>query len=70
MRIRFPHSPHVQKYLCLDGVGSLEHVINLLQVVGTWNDGRGITSGLEVLLQVGLLAQIAHLENGQHQTNA
>lgn len=54
-------------YLCLDLVFTLEHVVNLLQVVGTGDDGGGLALGGVVLLEVGLVTEIAHLqtESGQ-----
>lgn len=39
MRTRLLHFPYIQSLLCLDRVGSLEHVIDLLEVVGAWKDG-------------------------------
>lgn len=50
-----------QLSLCLDAVGSLEHVVDVLQVVGSVHDGADIASGGKVLLEVGLLAHLAHL---------
>lgn len=61
MRYDFRRSSNIIKRLRLDGVGALEHIINLLQVVGARSDGGRVSSRLEVLLQVGLLAQVAHL---------
>lgn len=47
--------------LCLDRVLALEHVVDLLEVVGTRGDGRDLALGGVVLLEMGLLAQVTHL---------
>ena len=47
--------------LGLDRVLALEHVVNLLQVVGAGGDGGDLALGSVVLLKVGLLAEVAHL---------
>lgn len=47
--------------LFLDGVESLEHVVNLLEVVRSRSNGRNITLGRVVLLKVGLVTQVAEL---------
>lgn len=47
--------------LCLDAVGSLEHLVNVLEVVGTGGDGGSITFGCVALLEVSLFAKVAHL---------
>lgn len=51
----------IVKILFLDRVESLEHVIDLLKVVSTRDNGGDITLGGEVLLEVGLVAQVAEL---------
>jgi hypothetical protein len=51
-------------HLFLDLVLALEHAVNLLQVVGSGEDGGNITLGGEVLLEVSLLAEVAHLGTG------
>ena len=51
----------VLSVLCLNGVIPLEHVVDVLEVVRAGNDGGRITLGLVILLQVGLVAEIAHL---------
>lgn len=50
--------------LSLDLVLAAEHVVHLSQVVSTRLESLGATGGLEVLLQVGVLAQLAHLVVG------
>lgn len=47
--------------LRLDRVGSLEHVVNVLEVVNILGDGVDGALGLVALLEVGLLSEIAHL---------
>ena len=47
--------------LGLDRVLALEHVVNLVEVVGARGDGRGVTLGGEVLLEMGLLAEVTVL---------
>lgn len=47
--------------LLLDSVLTLEHIVNLGQVVGTRGDGRSVTLGGVVLLEMGLLSEVAHL---------
>jgi hypothetical protein len=47
--------------LLLDSVLALEHVVDLGKVVSTRGDGRGVTLGSVVLLEMGLLSEIAHL---------
>ena len=48
-------------YLSLDGVLAPEHIVNVLEVVRAGGDGRNITLGGEVLLEVGLVPELAHL---------
>lgn len=47
--------------LCLDLVLASEHVIHLRQVVRARSNGLDVALGGEVLLQVGMLPQEAHL---------
>src|SRR6478752_7465867 len=47
--------------LLLDSVLALEHVVDLGKVVSTRGDGRGVTLGSVVLLEMGLLSEVAHL---------
>lgn len=47
--------------LRLDGVLALEHVVDLVEVVGAGGDGGRVTLGGEVLLEMSLLAEIAVL---------
>jgi hypothetical protein len=54
--------------LCLDFILSSEHVVNLGQVVSTGEERVGVASRLEVLLQVGVLTQNAHLKIGVSQS--
>lgn len=54
-------SSGVKGPLCLDGVLSLEHVVDLGQVVGTGGNGGDLALGDEVLLEVSLLSEVAHL---------
>lgn len=49
-------------YLLLDLVGAAEHVVDLGEVVGAGQDAVGLTLGGVVLLEVGLLAEIAELQ--------
>lgn len=53
---------HVQRIdLFLDGVVATEHVINVGQVVGSRNQRVNATGRLEVLLEVSMLTELAHL---------
>lgn len=47
--------------LSLDGVLPLEHLVNLLEVVGAREDPVGGALGLVALLEMSLLAEVAHL---------
>lgn len=51
-----PHSGH---NLCLDGILATEHIIDVGQIVSTGEEVVGVTSGLEVLLQVSMLTKEA-----------
>lgn len=55
---------------CLDGVLALEHVVDFRQVVSAGNDAVGLALRSVVLLQVGLLAEVAHLRHHCQQTLA
>lgn len=52
------------KPLLLDGVLAAEHVINLGEVVDTLLESLDVAGRLEVLLQVGVLTQLAHVVVG------
>jgi hypothetical protein len=45
-------------------VFALEHVVDLGEVVGTLGDGVGVTLGDVVLLEMGLVSEIASLSTG------
>ena len=49
------------KNLLLPLVLPSEHVIYVHEVVGSLGDGAGLASGLEVLLQMSVLSEHAHL---------
>ena len=49
-------------YLLLDLVGAAEHVINVGEVVCAGQDAVSLTLGGVVLLEMSLLAEIAHLK--------
>lgn len=52
--------------LFLDSIESLEHVVDVVEIVCAGSDGRHFTRGLEVLLQMSLVAELAHLaQEGQ-----
>lgn len=55
--------------LLLDGVLAAEHVINLGEVVGTLLESLDVAGRLEVLLQVGVLTQLAHVIVGLGSQN-
>lgn len=48
--------------LCLNFILASEHVVNLGQVVCTGEECVRVAGRLEILLQVGVLTQDAHLE--------
>jgi len=52
-------------HLCLDAVFAAEHVINTLEVVDTLGNGLRVAGWGVALLQVCLLAQLAHLKYSQ-----
>lgn len=52
-----------KSHLSLNRVRPLEHVVNLLEVVGARDDSRSVALRLEVLLQMRLLAQITQLKD-------
>jgi hypothetical protein len=47
--------------LFLDSVEPLEHVIDILEVIGAGSNGGDIARWLEVLLEMSLVAELAHL---------
>lgn len=47
--------------LLLDFVGAAEHAVDAGEVVGAGNDGVNASLGGEVLLEVSLLTEVAHL---------
>jgi hypothetical protein len=47
--------------LCLDLILSSEHIVNMRQIVCAMEEGVGLTDWGEILLQVGLLSEQAHL---------
>ena len=49
--------------LRLDGVFASELVVNLLEVVGARSEVGDVALGGEVLLEMGLLAEVAHLHH-------
>lgn len=49
--------------LSLDRVLALEHVVDFVEVVGTGGDVSHLTLGGVVLLQMSLLAEVAHLKH-------
>ena len=49
--------------LCLDLILPSEHLINLCQVVGAGEERVDLTDGLEILLEMSLFSQQAHLLN-------
>ena len=48
--------------LGLNRVRTLEHIVNILKVVCARRNGRDIALGSIVLLKVGLLPEVAHLQ--------
>lgn len=52
--------------LLLDLVGAAEHVVNIGKVVGSRVKTVSLALGGITLLQVGLLAEVAHLERVSH----
>ena len=52
---------YASRILCLDGIFALEHAVDLLEVVGAGGDGGNVALGGVILLEMGLLAEIAHL---------
>ena len=59
-----PHDSLISNQLFLDSVESLEHAIDVLQVISAARNGGYVTLGLEVFLQVGLVAQVTELNSG------
>lgn len=53
----------VTRHSCLDLILSSEHVIDLSEIVCTGDERLGVARRLEVLRQVGMLAEDAHLGN-------
>lgn len=49
-------------YLLLDLIGAAEHIVNVGEVVCAGEDAVSLTLGGVALLEMGLLAEIAHLE--------
>jgi hypothetical protein len=47
--------------LSLDRVLTLEHAVHVGEVVGARGEGLDLSLGLEVLLEVSLVAELAHL---------
>lgn len=48
--------------LLLDLVGTAEHAVDAGKVVGAGNNGVNASLGSEVLLEVSLLTEVAHLK--------
>ena len=59
--IRFSCFALVESFL--DSVGSLVHAINVLQIVSAARNSGYVTLGLVILLEVGLVPQVAELDN-------
>lgn len=55
------------QYLLLDLIFSSEHIVNVSEVVGAREEVIDLALRLVVLLQVGTLTEVAHLESGQLQ---
>lgn len=51
-------------YLLLDLVCATEHVVDFGKVVGTRKDTVSLALGSVILLEVSLLAEVAHLKLG------
>lgn len=52
-------------HLLLNLIGPSEHVVDIFEVICTGEEGVGVALRGIILLQVGFLAEIAHLERGQ-----
>jgi uncharacterized membrane protein YkgB len=52
----------IKAVLLLDLVGAAEHVVNVGEVIGTWEEAIGLAGGGIALLKVGVLTEVAHLD--------